>query len=155
MGNKGLLIGLGVLVAAVVIGAGFLLFGGNKGTSTYTQTTRSPSPTTTVQSSPQGSPTSGSSGQEVREITISGSEYKFTPGTINIKTGERVRITFRNTGRLPHNLTIDELDVETDTTPAGKETTVEFTASKGGTFTAYCRVGNHRALGMEGKVEVK
>ncbi|MBI4057763.1 hypothetical protein HY405_00355, partial [Candidatus Microgenomates bacterium] len=61
----------------------------------------------------------------------------------------------RNTGRLPHNLTIDELVVETDTIPAGKETTVEFAASKGGTFTAYCSVGNHRALGMEVKVEVK
>ncbi len=155
MGNKGPLIGLGILVAVVVVGGGFLLFGGNKGTSTYTQTTRSPSPATTVQSSPQGSPTSGSSGQEVREITISASEYKFTPATLNIKTGERVRITFRNTGRLPHNLTIDELDVETDNIPAGKETTVEFTASKGGTFTAYCSVGNHQALGMEVKVEVK
>ena len=68
---------------------------------------------------------------------------------------EKVKLTFVNKGKLPHNLAIDELSVLTDTIPAGKSTMTEFTANQTGSFTAYCSVGNHRALGMEGEVEVR
>ena len=93
--------------------------------------------------------------QTVREITVTGSEYKFSPGNISVARGEQVRIIFQNSGTLPHNLTINKLGIDTDTIPGGGSTTIEFVAGKTGIFTMFCSVGNHRSLGMEGEVEVK
>lgn len=69
--------------------------------------------------------------------------------------GEKVKLIFRDTGKMKHNLVIDELEVSTKTVGAGKEDTVIFTASKAGDFEFYCSVGNHRQLGMEGRVTIK
>lgn len=151
-----LLIGLGVFVLVALGSIGYVLLAGRQ-VSTSTDVSTSPISTTLdteVLPSAQPSPRSNSKG-EIREIVVSGNEYSFTPGSLSLKEGEQVRIVFRNNGRLPHNLAIDELDVVSDTIPGGQETTVEFTAEKTGSFTMYCGVGNHRALGMEGAVEVK
>lgn len=146
MQNKNLLIAFGILVAVFLVGVGFVAFSGGK---PYGKPeTQSPTPQAEQ-------PTAPTTQGEVREITVAGSEYKFTPSSLVVTEGERLKITFQNTGKLPHNLTIDELRVATDTIAGGKTTTVEFTANKTGTFSMYCSVGNHRALGMEGEVEVK
>lgn len=133
-----------ILAAIAVLAAAYVFLAGNK-TTLYT-------------SKPTPSPTlipTGVSKETTRELTVQGGEYKFSPGSISLTKGERVRINFKNTGRLPHNLTIDELGVATDTISGGKDASVEFTAGKTGTFVMYCSVANHRALGMEGEVEVK
>jgi len=85
-----------------------------------------------------------------REITVSGSEFKFSPSTIEVKKGEKIKLIFKNEGGIIHNLNIDELGVATKTTAGGGTDTVEFTADKTGTFTYYCNIGSHRASGMEG-----
>lgn len=92
---------------------------------------------------------------EVKEITVLASEYEFTPTNIELKEGEAVKLTFKNTGTLPHNLVIDELGVTSKTINGGKEDVVEFKAIKTGSFKFYCSIGNHRSLGMEGKATVK
>lgn len=68
--------------------------------------------------------------------------------------GEEVTLVYKNTGKLPHDLVINELNVKTNVIAGGKEDSVAFTPEKSGTFTFYCSVGNHRQLGMEGSVKV-
>lgn len=142
--NKNLLLGFSVLVAVFVVGAGLVYFGSTK-------PAMSPSPV--AQNSPAASSMPTTDG--VREITVAGDEYEYNPGELMLTKGEKVKLTFVNKGKLPHNLMIDELGVATDTIPGGKSTSVEFTVDKTGSFTAYCSVGNHRSLGMEEKVVVE
>jgi len=106
--------------------------------------------------SPTGVPSSEEEGMgEAREIEVEGSEFSFSPSSITFAQGEKVRLTFKNTGKNPHNFVIDELGVSTKTIPGGGSDTVEFTAGKSGTFTFYCAVGNHRQQGMEGELNVQ
>lgn len=92
---------------------------------------------------------------EVREISVEGEEFGFSPSGITVSEGETVRVTFTNVGTFPHNFVIDELGVATETIQPGETDTVEFTANESGTFAFYCSVGNHREQGMEGDLEVE
>lgn len=143
--NKGIGIGLGVLAAVFVV-AYFAVQGG-----LYKAPTKS---TPTVQEETPPAPPTVTEG-EVREIMVEGDEYSFSPEMIELVAGETVKITFKNTGNLPHNLVITELGVSTKTIPGGAEDSVTVTADKTGMYTFFCSVGNHRQLGMEGKVEIK
>src|SRR3989344_1215673 len=90
----------------------------------------------------------------VKEFTVEGSPFKFVPNVINVKKGDTVRVTFKNvTGT--HDFVIDEFDVRTNQIGEGEEEEVEFIADKAGTFEYYCSVGNHRAMGMVGKLIVE
>ena len=142
MQNKGLWIGIGLFIAAVLAGLFFL----KKPQPTSTTTQASPTPETGTASQPTG---------EVTEITIEGSEYSFSPESLTVAAGERISLTFKNTGNLPHNFTIGELGVATKTIAGGQTDVVEFTASQSGTFTFYCSLAGHRQLGMEGNLEVQ
>ncbi len=118
--------------------------------------TASPSVSTTMTTTgtPTVSPSVATSKQVVKEITITGSPFKFVPATIIVKKGDTVKITFKNSGGI-HDFVIDELGVKTKTIASGATDTVEFVASKAGTFEYYCSVGTHRAQGMVGKITVQ
>lgn len=90
-----------------------------------------------------------------KEIIVEGTEFKFSQDKIELKKGEKVKITFQNKGEQPHNLLIPELTVATRTIGPGEEDTVVIEAKETGEFTFYCGVANHKDLGMEGGVEVK
>ena len=92
---------------------------------------------------------------EARKIVVEGDEFKFTPTSITVKKGEKIMLTFKNVGKFPHNLKVDELGISTKTINGGEEDSIEFVSEKSGTFAMYCGVGNHRQQGMEGEVEVK
>jgi len=92
--------------------------------------------------------------EEAREIIVTGSNYKFNPATITVKKGETIKLVFKNSGGM-HDFFIDELGVKTKVVPTNGEDTVQFTASKVGTFDYYCSVGTHRAMGMVGKITVQ
>lgn len=138
--NKGTWTLLGVLVAVVAVA---LVAGGGY---------KAPGP---AKGSPAPVASEGVQTSEAREITVSGSEFKFSLSSISLTKGETVKITFKNTGTLPHNLTIAELGVSTKTIGGGQEDSVTVTADKTGSYTFYCSVGSHRQQGMEGKLEVK
>ena len=142
--KKGIFITVGVFLAVIL---GVFLLMPRPREDTKTEVGATPSPTATTES--------GSIREGVKEIQIVGNEYTFTPSSISVGKGEKVALTFRNTGRLPHNLTIKELGIATKTIGQGESDTVEFTASEVGILTFYCSVGNHRSLGMEGSLEVK
>lgn len=91
----------------------------------------------------------------VKEFTISGTEYSFNPSSITVSTGDRVKITFQNIGRAPHNLTIEGLGVSTRTIRSGQTDTIEFTALTPGTYTFICSVPGHAAAGMVGNLIVE
>lgn len=88
------------------------------------------------------------------EIAVEGSNYKFAPAEIRVKKGENIRLVFKSAGGI-HDFVIDEFDVTTSQIGDGEEEEVEFVADKVGTFAYFCSVGNHRKIGMEGKLVVE
>lgn len=85
----------------------------------------------------------------IRDFTVEGSNFSFSPKTISVKKGETVRITFTNTTGF-HDLVIDEFDARTTQLRAGESETIVFVADKAGVFEYYCSVGTHRQQGMVG-----
>lgn len=90
----------------------------------------------------------------VKEFTISGQNFSFSPSTIKVKKGDRVKITFKNTQGF-HNFIIDEFGVATQQTQSPDTEVLEFTADKVGSFEYYCSVGTHRSMGMVGTLKVE
>lgn len=90
----------------------------------------------------------------IKEFTIDGKKFAFTPSTITVNKGDTVRIVFKNNEGL-HDLKIDEFNVATKQIKEGATDTVEFVADKAGSFEYYCSVGNHRAMGMKGMLTVQ
>jgi plastocyanin len=90
----------------------------------------------------------------VREFTVTGSSFAFAPSTMTVKKGEKVRVTFKNSGG-KHDWVLDEFTgARTKVLDAGAQEVIEFTADKVGTFEYYCSVGQHRAAGMKGVLTV-
>lgn len=142
--NKAIYIIAGIFLALVV---GVLLF--MRKPQTASQVTLSPSPTAVATN--EGKPAE----EGVREIEVTGTEYAFSPGALSLTKGQKVRLTFRNMGRMPHNFVVDELGISTKTIQGGQSETFEFTPSEVGIFAFYCSISNHRLMGMEGSLEVK
>jgi len=86
-------------------------------------------------------------------IDVTGENYKFLPNTITVKKGQSVTVNFKSTNGF-HDFVIDEFNAKTTKVNTGQTTSVTFVADKVGTFEYYCSVGNHRALGMVGKLVV-
>lgn len=153
-----------LVVVAVLIVGGFLFLSGrgsNMATPATNTTTDEMTDTNSVGESVVNTDDSMMEDEgemmegDIREVTVDGSEYSYSPSSLTVTEGENIRLTFNNVGNLPHNFVIDELGVATQTVPGGGSDTVEFTASQSGTFDFYCSVGNHRSLGMEGELDVQ
>jgi plastocyanin len=92
--------------------------------------------------------------KEIKEFTVEASNFSFSPKTIRVKEGDTVRLILKN-NMGTHDLKIDELGVMIPLIGAGKTSSVEFIASKSGTFEYYCSVGTHRQMGMVGSLIVE
>ncbi|MBI2774337.1 MAG: hypothetical protein HYX56_07590 [Chloroflexi bacterium] len=55
-------------------------------------------------------------------VTITGSEYKFSPDTVRLKVGQEVRMTFRNDGAKDHEMMIGKGVKMTGGKPDGYQT---------------------------------
>lgn len=148
MQGKGMLLGAGLLVGAAVIAAVLVnSYKGNPADQTSTQTL-----------APAASPEAANvetPAVEVREVTVTGDEYSFSPASLTFTNGETVKLTFKNAGKMPHDFVVDELGIKSKVIAGGTEDTATFTVEKPGTFESYCSIGNHRAMGMKGSVVVK
>ncbi len=91
---------------------------------------------------------------EVKEFIVEGSEFKFSPAAITVSKGDSVKVTFKNVGSTGHNFVVGDLGVSTSVISPGTTETVDFIASRSGTFAFYCSVPGHRAAGMEGQVVI-
>lgn len=78
---------------------------------------------------------------------------KFSVKNIEVNEGDTVRLKI-NTTKWKHDITIDELNVFSET-PEGEVTIVEFVADKKGSFVYYCSKPNHRQNGHWGTIVVK
>lgn len=136
--NK-LAIAIIIAIALVILIGGYFVLRGRYQAPTPTSTT---TPSVEVQAG-------------VKEITVIGTEFNFNPSSISVKTGEKVKITFKNNGRTSHNLTLDKLEVGTKTINPGKTDIVEFTSPSSGSYSFFCSVPGHRASGMEGNLIVE
>lgn len=142
--QKGNLIVVGILLAVVLLGGGYFLM--NRATTTET-----PAPIATTEST-----VSQTTDGEVLEILVEGEEFSYSPSTLKIKAGQKVKIFFKNVGEMDHDLVIEELGVRTKEIKSGEEDVLEFVAPiTPGALTYYCSVGEHRAKGMEGTITVE
>ncbi len=89
------------------------------------------------------------------DLTMTLTEFKFTPDTLTVKVGERVKVTLDNTkGTLKHNIKQADLNIDA-AVEAGQKATFEFTPAKAGTFDFVCDVPGHKEAGMVGKIVVQ
>ena len=145
--NKNLLIGI-IVVIVVLIGGYFVYQSisqpSNQTISPVNNITQTSNSNQTV--TPQ---------QNIKEITIVGTEFAFSPSTITLKAGEQVKLNFNNDGSYPHNWVLEGQNIETKKVLGGAGDTIEFTAPPAGTYTFYCSVPGHREKGMAGQLIVQ
>jgi len=91
---------------------------------------------------------------QVTDVTVVTSEFKFSPDTITVRAGQRVRVTLDNQGALKHDFRQPDLNLYAQV-DAGKKTVFEFTPTKVGTFDLTCDVPGHKDAGMVGKLIVQ
>ena len=119
----------------------------------------------------------------VRESKVEGGDFYFAPKELTAFAGDRVRIIFTNTGKIPHEVEISRLGA-TDVNliglpanipedelrslhehaargtpelwlPAGGRATIEFTVVNPGTYKVACEIEGHVEAGMVGTFTVK
>ena len=132
------------IIATLLLG---LLLFGCASQSQSTPTPQSQSPAQVTMPAAVGALTG------MKEFTITAKQFEFSPSTITVNKGDKVRlkITSQDT---THGFALPDFGVE-QTLDAGKEVMVEFTADKAGTFEFrcfnYCGSGHG---GMSGKLVV-
>ncbi|MCA9392482.1 cupredoxin domain-containing protein [candidate division WWE3 bacterium] len=101
-------------------------------------------------------PTSEPTTAEVREIVVRAFEYAYDPGVIQVNAGETIQIRFENTGTMVHNLVIDDLAISSGNIEPDGSTVfqVKIPVNDKSEYTYYCSQDDHRALGMEGRINV-
>lgn len=95
-----------------------------------------------------------SSGMAMFFVGVGGSIDGLKNPTLSVNQGDIVTITVQNGDVATHNLYIDGYDVQAPDAAPGASTSLQFTASKQGTFAYFCAIPGHRAMGMEGKLVV-
>lgn len=146
---------IGAIVAVVLLGGGFLLTKGSSTPSTGQSVTPSPrTGGTQITSQPTSAPSQNNSSSEIKEFTMTAKKFDFTPSTITVSEGDKVKLTITSED-VPHGFSIDELGIKQDI-EVGKPTVIEFVASKKGTFRFYCSLfcgSGHKE--MEGQLIVE
>lgn len=84
-------------------------------------------------------------------LSLSGTEYSFTPSKLTAKAG-RTTIRFTNKGAMEHDFVIVSLGVKLTAQP-GKTAEVTLTL-KPGTYPSICSVPGHSQSGMQGTLTV-
>jgi len=91
---------------------------------------------------------------QVREFTITGDHYAFSPATIQVNKNDVVKITFA-AHDIPHSFTIEEYRISKRAS-AGQTLTFEFRADQTGQFTFFCALSQDpKCKDMKGILTVK
>src|SRR3989344_2074219 len=140
-----------IILIVIILIIGFFWF--KKGAAPAPASTPTPNTATEGTLTTPPAPVTEIPAANTKEFTIIGSNFSFTRNKLEVKVGDTVRITFKNADGL-HNLKLDDFQVATKQIKAGESETVEFVADKAGAFEYYCSIGNHRAMGMKGTLNV-
>lgn len=138
-------IGVAMLAVAVFIGAGGSRFFGND--DTQGEKVQEGLPTgvevsvKTVASETEETPIGSAN---ITEITMLAKKWEFTPKTLTVKKGEKVRLSISSVD-VDHGFALPAFNIDARLT-AGASTIVEFTPEIAGTFpftcTVYCGAGH-------------
>jgi heme/copper-type cytochrome/quinol oxidase subunit 2 len=91
---------------------------------------------------------------QVREFTITGDHYTFSPNTIIVNKNDVVKITF-TAHDIPHSFTLEEYRIS-KRAAVGQTVTFEFRADRTGPFTFYCNLSiDAKCKEMKGKLTVQ
>jgi len=147
-----IVVGIIVIILIIAIAGYMMMKGGSK--SAQTPTSPEAQPTTAVVNE-ESKESTGEAMKEAATKTfeVDASNFKFSPTVLTVNEGDTVKITFKNTQGF-HNFMIDEFNAKSKTIQANQTDELTFVANKKGTFEYYCGVGNHRAMGMVGKLTV-
>ncbi|MFN3286401.1 MAG: cupredoxin domain-containing protein [bacterium] len=88
-----------------------------------------------------------------RLLPVELADFTFRPGVVRVRAGEPVNLRLRNTGRVPHDLYVPDLDFRAAVAP-GQEVVAGLVADQPGTYEFYCTVPGHREAGMRGVLVV-
>ena len=139
-----------IALVVVLVGGWFLLRGSN--TEVVPEENINPAGIVEEGTGVNDGPAGGEA-VNVKEFTVTGSNFSFAPKILNVNKGDTVKITFVNSVGF-HDLVIDEFDVATKQLQAGQSETITFVADQVGSFEYYCSVGTHRQMGMWGTLTV-
>ena len=110
------------------------------------------------------------SAQTAQTVTVSMSNYAFTPATLNLRAGQPYALVFTSTVMKDHNFVAPELFASGSVAPEDKSkvsdkgevevddggtVTVHFTPGKPGTYPFECTHFMHAMLGMKGMAVVQ
>jgi cytochrome c oxidase subunit II len=91
---------------------------------------------------------------QVREFTISGDHYTFTPNSIQVNKNDLVKITF-TAQDIAHSFALDDYRI-VKRANAGQTVTFEFRADRSGPFTFYCNLSQDaKCKDMKGTFTVR
>jgi plastocyanin len=141
---------MGMYVAIMVVLLGVASFAYFQMTKSGTQQTNTETETTTETPAAM----TDTENTQVTEISVEAGSFYYKPAVMKIKVGDKVKVTMTAMD-MQHDFNIDELDVHMPIVKSGNVGTVEFVATKAGTFEYYCSVGEHRKLGQVGTLTVE
>ncbi len=102
-----------------------------------------------------GGGSGGGGGSAPLNVTVTATEFKFDPATINATPGQTVNLTLKNSGTVQHTWALAPANVKLTVDP-GKTGTATFTApATAGTYQFDCDIAGHKEAGMIGQLVVK
>ncbi len=91
---------------------------------------------------------------QVREFTVSGNHFAFSPARIEVQKDDLVKITF-TAQDMAHSFTVDEPYRIAKRAGSGQSVTFEFRADQAGSFPIYCNLTqDERCKNMRGEFVV-
>lgn len=89
--------------------------------------------------------------EEIKEFHIEMKQFEFTPSTINVNRGEKVRLHITSLD-VTHGFSLPDFSIDTGPVASGQTIVKEFTADKIGSFpfkcSVYCGSGHQGMKGM-------
>ena len=102
-----------------------------------------------------GNETTAAGSEPLQTIELTASEFEFDPDEITLDEAGTYRFVLTNDGDAEHALEIEGngLEEETDVIEGGETAELEVSLDEG-EYELYCPVGNHKDMGMVGRIVV-
>jgi plastocyanin len=81
------------------------------------------------------------------ETEVELDDYYFEPTVLKAKPGSKVKLELKNEGKVEHNISIDDQNLDQDLEP-GESATVTVMVPQSGEVSFYCKY--HKSMGMAG-----
>ena len=94
--------------------------------------------------------------KDIVQYAIDMNNYSFSPSLIIAQPGKDLKIKITNKNGI-HNFKIDKFNFDSGNLSAGESKIfiISIPSDASGLYEFYCSVGNHKEMGMIGKLEVK